>query len=93
MLYVCKHGGILLDFLQVSCCFFIRLVIRSTYKRRLKFRCLEALARPRHITRGRGRDTLLEAKAEAPGSEAEAVKIAPRGEAVPPGTTTLVSVD
>jgi len=37
------------------------------------------------------RGTLLktEAEAEAPGFEAEAVKIAPRGEAVPQGTTTL----
>ena len=36
-------------------------------------------------------DTLLETEAEAPGfeAEAEAVKIAPRGEAVPRGTKTL----
>jgi len=54
--------------------------------RLLYYWCLEAVARPRLISRDRGQDRGSRAR---DWDEAEAVKILPRGEAVPRGTTSL----
>jgi len=66
--------------------FFSLLVIGSIYNSIQNFRCLDALAWPRHITRGRGEDTTVWGR----GSENCTSRL-PGGEAVPRGTTTLVN--